>query len=180
MTITARDAADYREHVRLGSTELAFIPNSVPAPRSAAVARPRQDRGGGRPAGRLKRYDVLIRAFAKVVAQRPDWQLRIYGHGKLRSDLRAVVHELKVHNNVLMMGGYSPIEPEWAKGSIAAVPSDREPFGMTLVEAMRCGVPWSARTRRTARPRSCRTVGRRAHPGRRRGRDGRRPAAADQ
>jgi hypothetical protein len=40
-----------------------------------------------------------------------------------------------------MMGPHAPIEPEWAKGSIAAVSADREPFGMTLVEAMRCGVP---------------------------------------
>src|SRR5262249_2174073 len=35
----------------------------------------------------------------------------------------------------------SPIETEWAKGSIAAVSSDLESFGMTIVEAMHCGVP---------------------------------------
>lgn len=39
------------------------------------------------------------------------------------------------------MGAHSPIETEWAKGSIAAVSSDAESFGMTLVEAMHCGVP---------------------------------------
>jgi hypothetical protein len=51
------------------------------------------------------------------------------------------VLELNLHNHVRMMGRYTPIEPEWAKGAIAAVSADREPFGMTLVEAMRCGVP---------------------------------------
>lgn len=141
VTITARDADDYRQHTRLGSTELTFIPNSVPVPHV-----PPSD---GRTrivvaAGRLvesKRYDVLIRGFAKVVAARPDWQLRIYGNGRQRDDLRALIRELDLHNNVLLMGPYSPIETEWVKGAIAAVPSDREPFGMTLVEAMRCGVP---------------------------------------
>jgi glycosyltransferase involved in cell wall biosynthesis len=141
VTVTARDAEDYRAHVRLRRTRLLFIPNSIPEPgvppshgRAKLVVA----------AGRLvpsKRYDVLVRAFAKVVAERPDWELRIYGHGVEEARLRALVLELGLHNHVRLMGGYTPIEPEWAKASIAAVPSDREPFGMTLVEAMRCGVP---------------------------------------
>ncbi len=141
VTITARDAEDYRRHVRLGRTELVFIPNSVPVP---AVP---PSHGRDRivvAAGRLvasKRYDLLIRAFATVVAEHPDWQLRVYGQGKLRGELRQLVADLGLHDNVLMMGPYTPIETEWAKGAIAAVPSDREPFGMTLVEAMRCGLP---------------------------------------
>jgi glycosyltransferase involved in cell wall biosynthesis len=141
VTITARDAEDYRRHVRLPRTELLFIPNSVPAP---AVP---PSHGRDRivvAAGRLvptKRYDLLIRAFQRVAAEHPGWQLRIYGQGRLRDELRSLVGELRLHNNVLMMGPYTPIETEWAKGAIAAVPSDREPFGMTLVEAMRCGLP---------------------------------------
>jgi glycosyltransferase involved in cell wall biosynthesis len=141
VTVSRRDAEDYRANTRLGGTRLLHIPNSIPAP---AVP---PSHGRAKlivAAGRLvksKRYDVLIRAFAKVVAERPDWQLRIYGDGDQNKALRALVLELGLHNHVRMMGGYMPIEPEWAKGSIAAVSADREPFGMTLVEAMRCGVP---------------------------------------
>jgi glycosyltransferase involved in cell wall biosynthesis len=141
VTVSARDAADYGNHLRLRHTRLLHIPNSVPEPglppshgRAKLVVA----------AGRLvpsKRYDVLIRAFAKVIAERPDWQLRVYGAGKETPKLRALVLELGLHNHVRMMGQFSPIESEWAKGSIAAVSADREPFGMTLVEAMRCGVP---------------------------------------
>lgn len=141
VTITARDAEDYRQHADLGSTELTFIPNSVPVPRvPPSDGRARIVVAAGRLV-EMKRYDVLIRAFAQVVAVRPDWRLRIYGHGPTRDDLRDLIRELDLHNHVLLMGPVSPIEPEWAKGAIAAVPSDREPFGMTLVEAMRCGVP---------------------------------------
>jgi glycosyltransferase involved in cell wall biosynthesis len=141
VTITARDAADYREHVRLGRTELVFIPNSVPVPGvPPSHGRDKIVVAAGRLVA-MKRYDVLIRAFAEVIERRPDWQLRVYGQGTLRDELRALIRELRVHNNVLLMGPYTPIETEWAKGSIAAVPSDREPFGMTLVEAMRLGVP---------------------------------------
>jgi len=39
------------------------------------------------------------------------------------------------------MGPAHPIEAEWAKGSIGAVTSSLESFGMTIVEAMRCGLP---------------------------------------
>jgi glycosyltransferase involved in cell wall biosynthesis len=142
ITVSARDAEDYRAHLRwLWRTKLMFIPNSIPAPgvppshgRAKLVVA----------AGRLvpsKRYDLLLHAFAKVVAERPDWQLRIYGDGREAPALRALILQLGLHNHVRMMGNYAPIEPEWAKGAIAAVPSDKEPFGMTLVEAMRCGVP---------------------------------------
>jgi glycosyltransferase involved in cell wall biosynthesis len=141
VTVSARDAEDYRERLNLPDTRLLFIPNSVPSPQV-----PPSD---GRQklvvaAGRLvasKRYDVLVRAFAKVVAEHPDWRLRVYGGGVENTEIRRLVVELGLHNHVLMMGGYSPIEPEWAKGAVAAVPSDKEPFGMTLVEAMRCGLP---------------------------------------
>jgi glycosyltransferase involved in cell wall biosynthesis len=141
VTVSARQAEDYRARLRLRRTKLLFIPNSIPEPGVAP------SHGRARlvvAAGRLvtsKRYDVLIRAFAKVVAERPDWQLRIYGGGKEDAALRSLVLDLGLHNHVRMMGGYTPIEPEWAKGAIAAVTADKEPFGMTLVEAMRCGVP---------------------------------------
>lgn len=39
------------------------------------------------------------------------------------------------------MGAAAPMEAEWVKGSIGAATSDFEPFGMTIVEAMRCGLP---------------------------------------
>jgi glycosyltransferase involved in cell wall biosynthesis len=141
VTVAGRDAEDYRSALRLRKTRLLHIPNGIPEPgvppshgRAKLVVA----------AGRLipsKRYDVLIRAFAKVVAERPDWQLRVYGDGKEAPALRELVLDLGLHNHVRMMGQYAPIEPEWAKASIAAVSADKEPFGMTLVEAMRCGVP---------------------------------------
>jgi glycosyltransferase involved in cell wall biosynthesis len=141
VTVSARDAEDYRGHLKLRRTRLLFIPNSVPAPRiPVSDGRHHIVVAAGRLVGN-KRYDVLIRAFAAVVRKHPDWQLRVYGGGEKRAMLRRLILELGLHNHVLMMGGFTPIEPEWAKGAIAAVPSDKEPFGMTLVEAMRCGLP---------------------------------------
>ncbi|NLU73931.1 glycosyltransferase family 4 protein [Streptomyces sp. HNM0575] len=140
-TVTEADARDYRRIMRLPGVRVQALPNSVPAP----AVRPSD--GTGRwvvAAGRLapaKRYDVLIRAFARVVAERPDWGLRIYGHGREREKLRSLIDELGLYNHVFLMGPANPIEAEWAKGAICAVTSSLESFGMTIVEAMRCGLP---------------------------------------
>ncbi|MDT0441515.1 glycosyltransferase family 4 protein [Streptomyces johnsoniae] len=140
-TVTHADAEAYRRKMRLPGVRIAALPNSVPEP-----ALPPAD-GSGRivvAAGRLvrsKRHDLLIRAFAGVAAERPDWRLRIYGKGEEQDRLRRLIDDLGLYNNVFLMGAASPIEAEWVKGSIAAVTSSFEPFGMTIVEAMRCGLP---------------------------------------
>ena len=140
-TVTEADARAYRRTLRLPGVRVEAVPNSVPAPALAPAD------GSGKwvvAAGRLarvKRYDVLIRAFAEVAAERPDWRLRIYGGGAEKAPLRALIDELGLYNHVFLMGPANPLEPEWAKGSIAAVSSSLESFGMTIVEAMRCGLP---------------------------------------
>ncbi|MET9804304.1 glycosyltransferase family 4 protein [Streptomyces sp. NPDC006368] len=141
VTVSEGDAAAYREKMPLPATRVLAIPNSVPEPPVAP-----SDVSGTTivAAGRLaaeKQYHVLIDAFARVVAARPEWDLRIYGWGPEKEKLRARIDTLGLHNSVRLMGPHSPIEPEWAKGAIAVSTSRHESFGMTLVEAMRCGLP---------------------------------------
>jgi glycosyltransferase involved in cell wall biosynthesis len=140
-TVTEADATAYRRKMRLPGVHVEALPNSVPDP-----VLPPAD-GSGKvviAAGRLvpvKRYDLLIEAFAVVAAERPDWRLRIYGRGEQHERLRRLVADLGLWNNVFLMGAAAPMEAEWVKGSIGAAASDFEPFGMTIVEAMRCGLP---------------------------------------
>ncbi|MFI9101707.1 glycosyltransferase [Streptomyces fildesensis] len=139
VTTTAADAAAYRR--RIPGVRVTPVPNSVPASdddpspctEPVVVA-----------AGRLapaKCYDDLIRAFATVAAERPDWTLRLYGAGAERKKLAALVVELHAQDAVRLMGPASPLEPELAKASILAVSSSMESFGMTIVEGMRAGLP---------------------------------------
>ncbi|MDB1087973.1 glycosyltransferase family 4 protein [Streptomyces sp. ACA25] len=142
VTVSEADAEQWRAALpERPTTRVLSIPNAVPAP----SARPSTgDSKTVVAAGRfipIKRYDRLIEAFAKVAAERPDWQLRIYGRGRHEKRYRRQIERLGLYDRVRLMGAVSPIETEWAKGAIAAVASDGESFGMTLVEAMRCGVP---------------------------------------
>ncbi|MGW2204198.1 glycosyltransferase [Streptomyces sp. NPDC001774] len=144
-TVTEADARSYRTRLRLPGVRIDAVPNSVPAP-SVPPADPASKVVVA--AGRLtpvKRYDVLVAAFAEVAAAHPDWKLRIYGtgdhFGNVKQALARQIEKLGLGGNVFLMGTANPMEPEWAKGSIAAVTSRRESFGMTIVEAMRCGLP---------------------------------------
>lgn len=141
VTTTEADAAVYRAKMPLPGAWTLAIPNSVPEP----AAPPSE---GTAPviaaAGRLvrgKRFDLLIDAFAEVSPKHPEWRLRIYGGGSQKDRLQERIEELGLTASAELMGPYSPIEEEFAKASIVAVASDAESFGMTIVEAMRCGVP---------------------------------------
>lgn len=141
VTVSEGDAASWREHLPLPDTRVLAIPNSVPEP----VVAPSDTSGTTiMAAGRLateKQYHVLIDAFAKVVAQRPEWRLRICGWGPRKEHLRKKIDKMRLNNSVQLMGPRTPIDPEWVKGAIAVSTSRHESFGMTLVEAMRCGLP---------------------------------------
>ncbi|MEV4078120.1 glycosyltransferase [Nonomuraea fuscirosea] len=89
----------------------------------------------------VKAYDRLIRAFAIVADKRPDWRLRLYGGGPEERRLRSLVRELHLHNHVYFMGTTPDLAGEFAKASIVANPSRGEDLGMTVLEAMGCGVP---------------------------------------
>lgn len=137
-TETGRD-----EWSRLLDDQLSMhaIPDALPA---APWPRSRMDNRIISAGGRLvavKAYDRLIRSFAIVADKRPDWRLRLYGSGPEEKLLRALVRDLNLHNHVYFMGTTPDLPGEFAKASIVAVPSRHEVLGMTVVEALSCGVP---------------------------------------
>lgn len=140
-TVSEADAGHYRDALPGAHAKILSIPNAVPAP---AAEPSTGDSNTIVSAGRLvgvKRYDRLIAAFAKIADERPEWNLRIYGRGPAKAKLRKQIEELGLYERITLMGARSPIETEWSKGSVAAVASDAESFGMTIVEAMHAGLP---------------------------------------
>ncbi|MBX7551928.1 glycosyltransferase [Streptomyces sp. tea 10] len=141
VTVSAADARAHRRALPSAPTRLTAIPVCIPEPcaePSTGMSRTVVAAGRLTPAGQ---YDRLLDAFAKVVAVHPDWTLRVYGHGRERGRLRRRIDELALHDNVLLMGARTPMEPEWAKGAVAVVPHRTEASGTTLLTAMSCGVP---------------------------------------
>ncbi|MEU2951015.1 glycosyltransferase [Streptomyces xanthochromogenes] len=141
VSVSSQDAANLRRMFKASDVHTTSIPNCVPPlPGSPAdglgntiVAAGRLDRG--------KRYDKLIRAFAPVAERHPDWRLRIYGRGAERGALHALVGELDLHDQVLLMGATRHMEAEWHKAAVAVSASASECLPMNLIEAMSAGLP---------------------------------------
>jgi glycosyltransferase involved in cell wall biosynthesis len=141
VTVSEADAANYQHHMPHLAGKVSFIPNSiVPTPLEPSSGENKLIVAAGRITG-PKRFDMLLDAFTEVHRRHPDWKLRIYGYGKRLARLRRTVEARGLGNAVSLMGQRTPLDPEWVKGSIAAMTSKYESFGLTLVEAMSCGLP---------------------------------------
>ncbi|QVQ50566.1 glycosyltransferase family 4 protein [Spiractinospora alimapuensis] len=141
VTVTEADAQSYRDSVDVGEMPVLAIPNPCPAPTFVAN---REDAKTIVAAGRLvamKRFDLLIDAFAQVRSEFPDWELRIYGGGEEMEALRRHIRTRKLCDSVVLPGSHRRLEEAWALGSMSAMSSRYESFGLTLVEAMRSGLP---------------------------------------
>ena len=91
-------------------------------------------------AGRLttqKGFDLLIDAWRPIAAAHPDWTLRIYGSGPERAELERRAAGLRVE----LPGRTDALGAAMAAGSLFALSSRWEGFGLVLVEAMGKGLP---------------------------------------
>jgi glycosyltransferase involved in cell wall biosynthesis len=88
-----------------------------------------------------KGFDLLLRAFARLAADRVSLGLVIGGDGPARPGLAALAAELGVADRVALPGNLSRGQVDWAMANAAAfvLPSRIEPFGIVVLEAMRAG-----------------------------------------
>lgn len=141
VALTPTDAAGYRKILTGRRTAVLQIPNGLPTQRRVqSDLRNPVLLAAGRLAP-VKGYDRLLRAFAIVADECPDWTLRLYGSGPQAAALRALITDLRLWDRVLMMGRSDRLDDELAKASVVAVTSYSEGFGMTIIEAMSHGVP---------------------------------------
>ncbi len=95
-------------------------------------------------AGRLvpaKGHDVLLRAFARLAADRPATRLAIYGEGPERARLAALTAEFGLAGRVTLAGHVDDLPAALAHAEVFALASRREGFGNVVVEALAAGTP---------------------------------------
>ncbi|MFF6994569.1 glycosyltransferase family 4 protein [Streptomyces sp. NPDC008313] len=137
--LTERDREEYGR--LLPGTRVVRIPNAVHS--LDQVASNHRSRIAVA-AGRLfpqKGFDLLIPAWAKLVETYPDWQLRIYGSGERKADLRALIEEHHLYNHVFLMGHTDRLDDELAKASFYVLSSRFEGLPMVMIEAMSHSLP---------------------------------------
>jgi glycosyltransferase involved in cell wall biosynthesis len=90
--------------------------------------------------GRLvgaKRVDLLLAAYKRIAAVRPDWDLVIAGDGPLRAELEAAV-PAELRQRVVWAGFVDdPLQLAtlYAAADVLVLPSDYEPWGVVVAEA---------------------------------------------
>lgn len=94
--------------------------------------------------GRLypqKNQQMMIRAFAEVADEFPDWQLVIYGEGPLRNNLELIIDSLQLRGRVLLPGRTEHVIEELRKSKIFCLSSDYEGMSNAMIEAICVGLP---------------------------------------
>jgi glycosyltransferase involved in cell wall biosynthesis len=90
-----------------------------------------------------KRVEALVDGFARARKQRGDLRLEIYGDGPARPRVEARVRELGVQASVRIAGHVPEAEVETAiaRAACLATASEREGYGLVVVEAAARGTP---------------------------------------
>jgi GalNAc-alpha-(1->4)-GalNAc-alpha-(1->3)-diNAcBac-PP-undecaprenol alpha-1,4-N-acetyl-D-galactosaminyltransferase len=118
------------------------IPNPLmPPPRRGPVRRARRRVVT---LGRLspeKRPEMLIRAFARIADDLPEWDLEIHGDGPLHDELAAVIEQLGLAARVSLPGFTNDPYGVLLDADLYVSASTVEGFGNSIWEAMACGVP---------------------------------------
>lgn len=88
-----------------------------------------------------KNQQMMIRAFAHIADQYPDWKLVIFGEGPLREELESLVESLGMKDRVLLPGRTEHVIDELRKSKIFCLSSDYEGMSNSMIEAICVGLP---------------------------------------
>ena len=141
VVLTERDREDYLRKDGWPADKVLCIPNSMPWSITPA------DPSGNKVvigAGRLdsqKGFDRLVEAYAPLARSHPDWEVRIYGKGRERQALQAMIDEREIGNQVKLMGWTDRLGELLTEGSVFALPSRFEGLPLVGSEAMSKGLP---------------------------------------
>lgn len=88
-----------------------------------------------------KNQGMMIRAFAKIADEFPDWQLVIFGEGPLRDSLQLTINSLQLTDRILLPGRTEHVIEELQKSKIFCLSSDYEGMSNSMIEALCVGLP---------------------------------------
>ena len=92
---------------------------------------------------KVKRMDMLIRAFDMAFSAADNVRLRIAGDGAERGSLERLIRELKIEDRVTLLGRLdrAHMKHEYEKCNVFALASEHESFGIVYREALFVGRP---------------------------------------
>jgi len=92
---------------------------------------------------KFKNLNLLIKAFAEVLKEFPEWELWVVGEGDMVDEYKNLAKELGIMEKVHFFGslGDQELSKIYSKAKLLVLPSSFESFGMVVAEALAFGVP---------------------------------------
>ena len=150
----AIDALVARSGGRLSRSRVRSLPSHYDEriffPIPSALARERIGGEAGSPlvvsVGRLSRvkgWDLVLAAFARLLVERPAARLRFVGDGEDRTRVEAAARDLGVASRVTITGFLPPsgVSLNVNSADVVVVGSRREGWSVAMLEALGCGKP---------------------------------------
>lgn len=89
----------------------------------------------------VKGFDMLLEAWAKVIAKEKSWKLIIVGEGSEREKLEAYIQGNGLDSSVSLPGKTKDIEKYYREADILCLTSRYEGLPMVLIEGISYGLP---------------------------------------
>ena len=91
----------------------------------------------------LKGLDYLVRIAEILFHQKgyTDWRLKVIGDGNGMEELRKMIREHGLDDQVILLGEKTDVREYYIEASICLCTSRWEGFGLVVTEAMECGLP---------------------------------------
>lgn len=124
------------------SDNVVVIPNPVSIPKATASLTNKKVIAAGRIAP-VKGFDKLIKAWEKVHAVFPEWELHFYGEDYLgtQKQLEILIKKHKLETVIYFKGSSSNMVETFMDYSVYAMSSETECFPMVLLESLSVGLP---------------------------------------
>ena len=87
-----------------------------------------------------KNHPLMIRAFSAIADDLPDTNVHIYGEGKDREDLQALIDRFHLHDRIFLHGNISTVFDEMRKHKYFVMTSNYEGMSNAMLEAMTSGM----------------------------------------
>lgn len=91
---------------------------------------------------------LLVHAFARFAAKRPEWKLALIGAvtvEEYRTSVMDAVNQAGLEGRVIFIPGFKPDDPllpsAYKAAGVFVLPTVHEPFGIVILEAWAAGVP---------------------------------------
>ncbi len=147
---SAEDRRRMIEFEGIAPRDVVLVPNGIAARAPSPSRNLRRELGIARDApvvgsvGMLrseKRFDVLVRAAAQLVARWPEARVLIVGDGPERAPLEALVAELGLSHSVRLLGARDDVPDVLAALDVAVTCSDFEGTPLSVLEYMEAALP---------------------------------------